>query len=175
MYVSFQKEHLHRRERVHAALRGMGVVEVVIGAAIVTLVLSFSIAAVNQFFIIGKKNADRVAATYLAQEGVEAARFMRDASWASVASVPVDTPRYFDITSSAISITATPEVIGAFERTVFIRNVYRANAGDDIVPSTSAVGKTLDPETKLVEVVVSAPVSGIEVTLGAYLMNLWGE
>lgn len=153
----------------------MGVIEVVIGAAIVTLVLSFSIAAVNQFFIVGKKNADRVAATYLAQEGVEATRFMRDVSWASIASLPVDTPRYLDITPSAISITATPEVIGAFERTIFIRDVYRANAGDDIVPSTSAVTKTLDPETKLVEVIVSAPSSGVQVTLGAYLTNLWGE
>lgn len=169
------KQYPQWRKKVRAVLCGMGVVEVVIGAAIVTLVLSFSIAAVNHFFIIGKKNADRVAATYLAQEGVEAARFMRDASWASIETLPVDTPRYLDITSSAISITATPEVIGAFERTVFIHDVYRANAGDDIVPSTSAVGKTLDPETKLVEVVVSAPTSGIEVTLGAYLTNLWGE
>lgn len=153
----------------------MGLIEVLVGAAVVTVVLGLSVAAVNNFVEVGKKTADRVAATYLAQEGVEAVRFMRDTSWVSLSGVPVDTARYLDISPTAIALTATPEVVDGFERVVYVRDVYRATAGDDIVASTSPVSKAVDPETKVVEVTVSAPESGVAVTLGAYLSNVWGE
>ena len=163
------------QSKKQASQVGIGLVEVLIGAAIVALTLSFTVATVNHFFAVGTKTADRVAAAYLAQEGVEALRFVRDGSWATIAALPEDTPRYLDIDSDAIGITSTPEVIDGFERTVFVRDVYRATAGDDIVDEASEVGKALDPNTKLVEVSVYAPATGVTVTLGAYLTNLWTE
>ncbi len=175
MRFLLSKQHPSLCQRQLVFRRGMGLIEVIIGTTIITLVLSFSVAAVSHFFTIGKKTVDRVAATYLAQEGIEAVRFMRDVSWSSIATVPIDTPQYLDIAPAAISITAAPEVIDGFERTVFVHDVYRANAGEDIVPSASPVGKAVDPNTKLVEVVVYAPATGVTVTLGAYLTNLWGE
>ena len=161
--------------RQQALQRGIGSVEVLIGTAIVALTLSFTIATVNHFFTVGTKTADRVAAAYLAQEGVEALRFVRDSSWATIAALPTDTARYLDIDSDTIGITTTPEVVDGFERTVFVRDVYRRSAGDDIVDEASEVGKVLDPNSKLVEVSVHAPATGVTVMLGAYLTNLWTE
>lgn len=155
---------------------GMSLVEVVVGVSIITLVLALSIAGTSHFFSVGKKTVDRVAATYLAQEGVEAVRFMRDANWAQITALPVNTPQYIAVGTSTITSTTTPEIINGFARTLFIRDVYRATSGDDIVASTSAVGKALDPGTKLVEVTVSATNgSGVSVMLGAYLTNLRDE
>ena len=163
------------QSKKQASQCGIGSVEVLIGTAIVALTLSFTIAAVNHFFAVGTKTADRVAAAYLAQEGIEALRFVRDSSWATIAALPTDTARYLDIDSDTIGITTTPEVIDGFERTVVLRDVYRATAGDDIVDEALVVSKALDFNTKLVEVSVYAPATGVTVTLGAYLTNLWAE
>jgi len=156
-------------------VRGTGLIEIVIGTAIITVVLAFCFAAVNGFFLIGKKTSDRIAATYLAEEGVEAVRFIRDSGWATIAGLSVDTPHYLAISPAIISIGSTPEALPDFERTVTFRDVYRANASDDIVASTSPAGKSVDPNTKLVEVSVYAPRSDVRVTLAAYLTNLWQE
>ncbi|MDZ4284442.1 MAG: hypothetical protein U1A28_01295 [Patescibacteria group bacterium] len=175
MTFLFSKSRLSVPPRICGARRGMGLVEALVGTAVVTLVLGLSIGAINHFFTVGKKTADRVEATYLAQEGIEALRFVRDSGFANIAAVPVDTTRYLLIAPASISVTATPETLSGFERTIVVRDVYRANSGDDIVASTSPVAKTLDPDTKLVEVSVYASTTDVRVTLGAYLTNLWLE
>lgn len=153
--------------------RGTGLLEVVIGAAIVSVVLAFSIGTVNSFFSTGKKNADRIRAAYLAQEGVEALRFIRDSGWANIEVIPEDTVRYLDIDADTIAVTASPETLEGFTRTIVIRDVYRATSGDDIVASTSPADKAIDPGTKLAEVTVASAERGISVTMGMYLMNIW--
>ena len=147
----------------------------IVGLAIIALVLMLSTNAVGQFYAVSRKNADRVAAAYLAEEGVESLRFLRDESWLALAAIPTDTPRYLDISPTSVSITTAPETVSGFERTVIIRDAYRASATDDLVASTSSVSSVADPGTRLVEVSVRAPATDVSVTLGAYLTNLWGE
>lgn len=155
--------------------RGSGLIEVIVGLAIMTFVLALSVNAVGQFYAVSRKNVDRVAATYLAEEGIEAMRFLRDGSWPAFAAVPTDTPRYLDISAAGVSITTVPEVVRGFARTVIVRDAYRATATDDVVASTSSVSMAVDPGTRLVEVSVHAPATDSAVTLGAYFTNVWGE
>src|SRR6185436_2799608 len=89
----------------------------------------------------------QIQASYLLEEGQEAARFLRDSSWSSnMASLAPGSPYYlsFSTTTSTWTVSATPSLVdGMFARRLVVSSVSR-NSSSDIVTT----GGTLDPQTK---------------------------
>lgn len=153
--------------------RGMLAIEVAFGVSIAMLVVVFTTYAVARFASYGRESLDRARAVFLAEEGVELMRYLRDSSWTNMSSLQNGTPYYFSISTSTIATTPTPFLIdGKYVRTVVVYPAYRATSGDDLVASTSAVSKSVDDDTKLVTVSVSWGMSTSTVSLSSYLTNI---
>lgn len=142
-----------RRQR--RAYYGFGVLEVLVASAVVStaLVSLFFVFALSQRAVL--RASEKVRANFIAEEGLEVMRHLRDRSWSEhLAGLAADTNYYlfFDTESSAWSITAlNPGMIdGTFDRTVRVASVMRDIGSDDIVES----GGVIDPDTWKVTVTV---------------------
>ncbi|MBI2610233.1 hypothetical protein HYW53_03650 [Candidatus Giovannonibacteria bacterium] len=168
---------LKSRKMMKKNASGFGLIEVVIAASILSATV-FSLLAV---FIISNRlsmeASDRIRANFLAEEGIEAMRFLRDKSWgANFESLTPGTDYYlsFDAGTSVWSIvTADPGLIdGLFRRKVNVQSVSR-DSNADIVTS----GGTVDPETKKITVSIywqeryTTPSVGVS----TYLSNIFSN
>jgi Tfp pilus assembly protein PilV len=135
-------------------LRGVTVVEVLIGVAILGVATVFLAQSFGLFFTNGSLVQHTTKASFLAAEGMEMVRFVRDDDWNTIAGLTNGTSYAPSVSAGAVSLTTTPEVIdGTFTRTIVFSPLYR-NANDDIVAST-APGATVDTDSKLVTVTIS--------------------
>ena len=134
--------------------RGVTSLEVVIGVSIAGVILVYATYAVMEFINSARDITEKTEALYLAEEGLELVRFIRDESWSNISSLPLNTTRYLAVTSSSVSVTTTPEVIGNFTRSFRIEDVYRNSSNDDIVASTTG-GSIGDDNSKYVDMTVS--------------------
>lgn len=130
---------------------GFSLVEVIIAVSIAT----FSILAVWRvytFFIeLSLSNPALFQASFLAEEGIEAVKFMRDDGWTEkIAPLSSDISYHLAFDGSGWEATTTPILIdNRFYRLVNFANVYRDSSGN-IVDSGSP-----DANTKKISVTVS--------------------
>lgn len=149
--------------------------ETVVGAAIL-IVLMLGLAQVGQFtFRLVDESNLKLRAAFLTEEGIEAVRILRDATWsANITPLALDTDYYPAFSSGAFSLGTMPQVPvdGTFDRRVRFAAVQRDSA-DDIVES----GGTLDPNTRRVTVNVSWQNRGRTNTtsISTYLTNLFNN
>ena len=131
--------------------KGSVILEVVVSAAIISLVsLAFlgALATLSQFH---QKDMLSIKGGLIAEEGLEAARFVKGSGWTNLSNLPLNTAHYFALATSSWGVTTTPEIIdGVFYRFFTLSAVSR-NVSDDIVTS----GGTVDANTFLVESSVS--------------------
>ncbi len=150
--------------------RGTGLIEVMVAASIVTL-LVVGITSMYGLVIRSSREAIRgTQSSLLLEEGLEAVRVIRDASWSAVDNASIGTSYTLVWTGTTWSLGATPVLIdGTFDRRVVFGNVYR-DAGDDI-----AASGTLDPQTLRVDVTVSwnTGVATTSRTISTYIGNLF--
>ena len=155
------------------ASRGFALVEALVAAAILSSVLAFSVGAYLLAAQTAGTNGPGVEATYLADEGVEAMRLLRDSGWsANIATLTSGTPYYLSWNGTTWTTTSANTYIdGVFERSVTLSDVYR-DANDDI-----AASGTLDPNAKQVTVTVSWLQGSATSTrtLTAYITNLFAN
>jgi len=153
--------------------RGISVIEIAIGVSIAALAVAFTAHAIARFASSGRENLNRARAALLAEEGIEVMRYLRDSSWTSLSSMTVGTPYFLNIATTTIATTTSSSLIdNTYRRTVTLYPAYRANSGEDLVASTSAVAKTIDTDTKLVTVSVSWGTPTSTVSLSTYLTNI---
>lgn len=141
------------------------------GAAIVVV---FLIAAINVFTTSHRLESElvrKIEAQYLAEEGIEIARFLRDSSWsASITPLTLGEGYYLDFNGSVWRTTSTPTLVGGvFERKITFSAGYR-DGNNDIAESG-----TFDDNLRKVTVAVAWPVRGGTSTLNlvTYLTNLF--
>ena len=154
--------------------RGISALEILVGLSIIILVLGGVVAAFQEHLSVGLRDTNEIKAAYLAEEGIEAVRFLRDNNWSAFSSLAMEFPYYlyYSTTTSAWEATTTAQTIdGEFQRTFVLERVYRRNSDDDIIPLSDAAAKTLDPETKKVTVRVTW--EGKAAELMTYLTNLF--
>lgn len=144
--------------------RGLTSLEVVVGAAIAGIIVAYAADAIATFVSSARDISDETQALYLAEEGLELARFMRDNDWNNIDALSLGAPHYFAVSATSITTTTTPETIQGFSRSFSIDDVYR-NGSDDIVASTTG-GSTADDNAKYVTVTVSwgSPAKSVELT-----------
>ena len=110
-------------------------------------------------------------AAFLLEEGAEAVRAFRDNAWSNIADLTVGTNYYPTFSGGTWTLSATPNSVGIFTRTVSLANVNRDNTTSDIV----SAGGTLDTETKLITITVLWQEGGATVTknLQFYIMDIF--
>lgn len=153
---------------------GIGLIEIVVGVAIISIALVGIIASFNLYLKSGFTNTQKVKAVFLAEEGVEALRFIRDNGWTiNIASLSTGVTYYFEFEDSIWKSTTTPEIItGVYSRSFVLDDAYRRVGDSDLVASTSPSSKAIDSEARLVTVQVAWGENNV-VEMTTYLMNLF--
>ena len=153
---------------------GLTLVEVLVATSIVLVFLLALFEVSNLYLRTVFLNTGSVKATFLAEEGLEAIRFLRDSSWdENIVPLSNGTDYGLVLESNLWQATTTNIFIdGIFERIMNLSEVYR-DASDDIVSS----GGTLDSDTRLVTVTVSWKTSQATTTrlISTYLSNILDE
>ena len=131
-------------------------VEGVIAAAIILGAVLALLGVHNLYLKTALSNGEALKAVYLAEEGIENIRFLRDVSWSTNIS----------------GLTSLSTTIDNFYRTVTLSEVNR-DANSDIVSS----GGTVDINTKLVVSSVSwwNGVSTTTKSISTYITNLYAN
>lgn len=154
--------------------RGFGLVEVVIGSA----VLSVALLGISGFFQTvlraSRVTESAVQGDYLLEEGVEVLKIFRDAGYVTnLRNLSTTTAHYYLWTGTAWATTTTNTFIdGVYERKFTIGDVNR-DANSDI----ATVG-TYDPDVKLATVSVAwwSPVVGTTTrSIQTYITNIFNN
>lgn len=154
---------------------GFGLVEIVVASAIISISI-FSLSAVA---VIGSRlqnqSLEKIRANFLAEEGIEVMRFLRDKSWDSnLALLNSGINYYLSFASStsnwSIGSAIVPLTDSFFDRKITIDDVLR-DSNDNIVIS----GGTNDPNSKKITVTVYWQERGATSTasLSTYLSDVF--
>lgn len=156
-------------------IKGMGLLEIVIGTSIISISMIGLIFTFNFFIRAGFKNTEKIQAVYLLEEATEVLRYMRDDSWSSnIAPLLKDIPYYLLLDSSIWEATTTISFIdNIFDRTILISDVYRRDSDSDITASTTTDSKTIDTNT--VKITVKVVWDDKEVEAITYLTNIFNN
>ncbi len=153
--------------------KGITVVEAIIATSIFLIVILGLSTALKTIIQASLGNTNKIQAVFLAEEGLEAVRVLRDIGWTSnIQSLTSGTDYFLNFTGTTFAATTTPSTInGSMYRTFRLSPVYR-NASQDIASSG-----TLDPQARLVAVSVSWNDHGATTTksLSTYLTNIFNN
>ncbi len=147
-------------------------VEVVIASAIILVAVVALLGVHSLYLKSALSNSNTVKGAYLAEEGIEAVRYLRDDSWsAKIATLTNGTAYGLALTGSGWVASTTATQIGEIARTFTLSSVSRDATSRDIVSS----GGVVDPNTRLLTVRVSWESNGTTTTksLSTYLTNIW--
>lgn len=131
--------------------RGIGLVEVVIGSAVMLLVVVAVVNVYGSYISFALANQENTKANFILEEGLESVIFLRDSGWtANIATLTPGSTYYLYFNGTNWVSTTTPQYIdGNFLRSFVINNVNR-DSNDDIASSG-----TNDPDTKKVTVTLA--------------------
>ncbi|RJQ33649.1 type II secretion system protein [Candidatus Parcubacteria bacterium] len=153
---------------------GFVLVEALIASAILALVLAAGIGAFLLTMRTGLGNAAEVQSAFLAEEGLEALRIMRDNGWSTnISPLTASSTYYLVFDGTTWDATTTNSFIDdTFERSIVLFEVSR-DSNETIVTS----GGTEDPDTRLAVVSVSWREGDATTTrsLSAYMSNVFSN
>lgn len=146
--------------------------EVVIGAAVILVLILSTSAAFSAFLKTALLDTHKIQATTLAEEGLEAMRFIRDSGWSNLTTFPEGSPVYLDFTGTAwVSTTSISKMYidSVFIRTILVEEVLR-DANHEISSSGS-----VDDNTRKVTASISWQEGGATTTkaISTYLTNIF--
>lgn len=148
---------------------GFGLIEVVVGMAIISVAFLGLMSVANLSFKILQKSSNNIKAGFLLEEGAEAVKIIRDSGWNNVSSLSNGVNYYLNYNGVTWATSTTAVYVDNFERKFVLSEVLR-DANDDI--SSSGV---VDPDTKKVTISVSWKEGGSAViqTFSTYMTNLF--
>lgn len=148
----------------------MTAVEILVGTSIAALILIATTHTVVRFISAAQEISEKTQAVYLAEDGMELVRYIRDTDWATIGALAEDVLYYLAPTESGVVFDASPEVLGEYTRSVVVHDVYRSNTTDDIVASTTA-GSSPDADTRYITITVTWGVPTQSVSLVSIFSN----
>src|SRR3989344_5777988 len=135
--------------------KGLSIIELVLATAIVGAFLTAIIFSFTSFLRLSFLNIKTVKAVFLAEEGIEILKYLRNASWEENLSFLVSNGvkgYYLNFTGSGWEVSEDNVFIdGLFERKFVLEDVYRDESSGQIVES----GGTLDAGTRKLTVYLS--------------------
>ncbi len=140
--------------------KGVSAVELLVGVSILAVMFIAISFTITRFVNESRDIADKTQALYLAEEGLEMVRYIRDKKWTYVADLDDGNKYYLDLSGPDVATSTTEETIGIFTRSIRVTEVER-NGNDDIVQSG-----TNDPDSKYVTAIVTwgNPTSTVSLT-----------
>ena len=152
--------------------RGITLIEVAVSITIITAILVVVGFSVNAYVEARSQLLVNAKALYLAEEGYEIIRALRDDDWSTFGGLANGTTHFLSVATSTIGMGVGPEEIDSeFFRSFVLGAVYR-NSNDDVVDSTTS-GAVVDPNTRLVTVSVAGPTG--TTSLQAVLANIHAQ
>jgi len=152
--------------------KGFSLVEVVVAISIILVFLTALVGTYNVYLRVALQNSDTAKAAYLAEEGIEAIKLLRDTSWdEKIATLSTNTPYYLVFSGGTWQTSVSETYIDSlFLRSITIGDVYR-DSESDIVTS----GGTLDGNAKQITVTVAWHYRGATTTkeMSTYITNLF--
>ena len=134
--------------------RGVALVEVLIGVSLITIVVAFVGLAVTQFVNTRNVILSDTKKMYLAEEGYEIIRFLRDENWSNISGLTNNTYYFLQVSTTTVSIGGSSELIdGMYNRSFLVQPVYRNNSGS--IVAANGAGAVLDSDTKKLIVYVN--------------------
>ena len=126
--------------------------EVVIGAAIMSASLLSLMSVFNMSLRFAEQSIKKTQASFLLEEGMEVVRILRDSGWHdNIESLDTGTPYYLDFSEDKWIAASTADYIdGVFDRVFILNDVYR-DSNYDIVD----LGGDLDTDTRKITVAIS--------------------
>ncbi len=148
---------------------GFGLIEVVVGAAIISIAFLGLMSVANLSFKILQKSSNNIKAGFLLEEGAEAVKIIRDSGWNNISSLSNGVNYYLNYNGVTWATSTTLVYVDNFERKFVLNEVLR-DANDDISPSG-----VVDPDTKKVTISVFWKEGGSAVvqTFSIYITNLF--
>ena len=136
--------------------RGVSLIEVVVGASLITATLIGLVLLVQLYSRVSRDNTSLVQGSLIGEEGMEGMRSIRDTDWDNIQTMSSSTPYYLSFNNNAFIATSTPNsfINGRFERLITVDDVYRDLDGVIVLS-----GGIFDPDTKKITVTVSWTVS----------------
>lgn len=155
---------------------GFGLIEIVVASAIVSISLFALIGASKASFQAVDKSLMQKRAEFLAEEGIEVVKILRDASWSTYIDPLISGTTYyssFNPSTNTWSLsTVNPGAVdGIFTRTIVASDVYRRNSDSDIVDISSPDPKTVDSGTILVTSRITWESKDVEIL--TYVTNIF--
>ncbi|MEK7461806.1 MAG: hypothetical protein AAB586_01915 [Patescibacteria group bacterium] len=151
---------------------GLTLVEVIMATSIILVFLLALFGTHNLYLKTAFSNGEVVKATALAEEGLEAVRFLRDSSWnTNIEPLFINTDYYLVFDGDGWQITTAHAFIdNRFERKIMFSSVYR-----DVSGGIVASGGTLDPDTRMVVSSVSWLQANATTTksISTYIANIF--
>lgn len=151
--------------------KGFGLLEIVIGLAVIALFLFGVLAVARLSLRLSEENANNIKAAFLLEEGTEALKILRDAGWQqNIASLAISGDYYLSFNNGQWQADSSNIFIdGLFERKLRLENVYR-DSQDRLAESGA-----LDANTKKASLFVSWRSRGATTTktISTYLTNLF--
>lgn len=155
--------------------KGLSLVEVLVASSIIIIFFLALVGIYNTYLKISRTNIYSIKAAFLAEEGIEAIKSLRDLSWNNnIAPLSTNSDLYLEFSGGRwVSTTTNLYTDGMFERKVNITEVNRDPSNGDIVTS----GGILDTGTRLVTVTVSWPYknSTSSRVVATYITNMFRD
>lgn len=151
--------------------QGITLVEVLVASAIILSAVVTLVSVHALYLRAAFTSANAMKAAYLMEEGIEAIRYLRDASWEeNIGALSIGIPYGIVFANNSWEASTTAMHADGFERKITLRTVYR-DAEDDI----ALVGGILDPDTLLVTAQVSWWTGNATSTksISTYISNLY--
>ncbi len=157
--------------------RGIGSLEILIGATIIVTGILALIIVFNSFFSFALANDANVRAAYLGEEGLEAMFFLRDGSWSTNIASLSTTSAYYLAWNSGASTWQTSTASPAYIDNLFLRKITLANVKRDGTGKIVTSGGTLDSNTRLVTATIQyfQGHATTTQTMATYLTNFYGN
>ncbi|MBX4181332.1 prepilin-type N-terminal cleavage/methylation domain-containing protein [Candidatus Parcubacteria bacterium] len=153
--------------------KGITLVEVLIASAIISVFIVALLSVHTLYLRSALKNSSSIQASYLIEEGIEAARFLRDSAWVNISSLTPGTDYGMAFYNGTWQASTTALYVDSFLRTVTVSAVSRDSTSRDIVTS----GGVNDPNTRKITSSVSWVSNGATTTrsISTYLTNIYAE
>lgn len=112
---------------------GFYLVEIIVAASIIIVVVVAIFVTFTLYLNVALTNTEKVQASYLAEEGVEALKTIRDRDWNLIANLTAGTTYNIAFGSGIWQSTTTPVYIdNVFERQFVVERVLRDSTTKDI-------------------------------------------
>ena len=149
---------------------GFSLVEVLVACSIISMITLTVMSAASKGIELSFRALKQVQANMIMEEGVEAVKSVRDASWNNIANLPLGNSYLsFNNTWSLSNANQVEVIDGSFTRTIRLSEVRRA-ANEEIASSG-----TVDLKSRKIAVLVSWNSSGqtISKEIDFYLSDIF--